>query len=221
MKRVFTVVGFLCAMLMAHGAFADNGAAVQSLSDQIVSVLGVALGAVLLSLINRGIAVFEKKTGVVVSENQRQQLNSAVEQAIHFAEEQTHKAVKNKLSATTLPPKIEMASQFVLDLADSMSLSDMTKEKAQKLIEARLGAGRNGKGTVLSLVPSRPQSSPSQSPSPSPESSPTSPPSVEIPSPESTPPEEPEAAEPTSAATQEESPESNSKSKIKNKNKSK
>jgi len=209
MRKFWSIVGLVMAMLISHSAYADSGA-VQSLSDQIVSILGVALGGVLLALINRAIAAFEKKTGLEISESQRQQLNSAVEQSIHFAEEQAHKATKNKLSSTTMPPKLDMAAEFVLDIANSMSLSDMTKEKARRLIEARLGAGRNGKGTLISLVPSLPQSSPSPSPS-----APTTSPSEEIPSPESVPPEEPEAPDAAPEASAEESTKSKSKNKKK------
>lgn len=166
MKKIISVSSFLVGMLISPFAYAE-GSAVQDLTDQLVNVVGVALGVFLLALANRAIAVLEKKTGIELSEKQRNQINAAVEQGISFAEEQAHKAVKSRLGSTTLPPKIDVATQFVLDLVNSTDLKSLTKEQAQKLIEARLGFTRNGKAQVISLVPSLPQSSVSSGGAPS------------------------------------------------------
>lgn len=172
MKRILLVLGFICGLIIYQRAYADGGAT-QELSDQLVNILGVALGGVFLTLINRAIDAFENRTGVEVKAQQRQFVNSIVDMGISFAEEQTHKAIKNKIAKSSLPAKLDVATGFILDIIKNSSAADLTKEQVQMMIEARLGTIRNGKAHVLSLLPSLPSSSPSGS------STPTSSPSGE------------------------------------------
>lgn len=167
MKRFLVMLGFICALVIYESAYA-NDSAVQSVSDQLVNILGIALGGFLLSLLDRGIKVFEQNTGVKVSESQRQNLASFLDLGIHFADEQVHKAVKQKLSTTKIPPKIELAAQFILDLSNKTSLGDLTKAQVQNLIEARLGATRNGKALSASSAPIEIQGMPASAPTSSP-----------------------------------------------------
>lgn len=110
--------------------------------DQLVIPLALLiLTPVLSALANRLIATIQEKTKVELSKQQAEALDQMLYEAIHFAEEQAHKAVKGKIGALDGSTKMEQAVLYMKTKGKVLQLDDVADAKSEELaslIEAKL-----------------------------------------------------------------------------------
>jgi len=144
------VLALLTFLLLAGTALAQQATgtatapspAAAKLIDMAIYVLGGVISVILTWLAHRLVAVLEKKMGLKVDAEQQAKLDKLIEDAIAFAEEQAHKAVKKNETALKMSDKMEHAAGFAVDMADSYGIDDLAREKAMKLVEAKLNKTR-------------------------------------------------------------------------------
>jgi len=103
----------------------------------LIPLLVTLVLPVLLILLKRGVDLFEKKTKVTISQDNRAQLDELVVKAIYYVEEQARKAVKDGQEPTDGPTKLELAIDFIKSAA-AVAGVDLTGADLVKLIEAKL-----------------------------------------------------------------------------------
>jgi hypothetical protein len=137
---------FLC--LAPAFVYADDGGASApgSTVALILRFLEIAvfpaIGMFLYAVAKRGIEVFEAKTGYDISAQQERLLYSALDKGIAYAEEQARKSFTEAGKKMTGLQKLDTASRFVMEMADTYGLDDLAEEKVRKLLEAQLNNSR-------------------------------------------------------------------------------
>jgi uncharacterized protein YfeS len=115
---------------------------VLTLLDKALIPLIVTLALpLLLLLVKRGVDLFEKKTNIEVSAGNRALIDSLVEKAVLYVDEQARKAVKNGQDPADGPSKLAQAIDFIKAGAAVAGI-DITGEDLAKLIEAKLSGTR-------------------------------------------------------------------------------
>lgn len=133
--------GFLLLLLMCSVAFADNGP-VMTVFDDVVHLAAYTLALTLAALLTMAVNKIRQKWHVEVPGAWIDSVNKLIDQAIHYAEEQAHKAANE--SEVSSNEKLNMAAKFLLTIAgDDKRLVAMGEEKIKQLIEARLGQTRS------------------------------------------------------------------------------
>jgi hypothetical protein len=138
----FLLAGTALAQQAATGTPATPSPAMARVIDMAIYILGGAIGVVLTWLAHRLVALLEKKIGLKLGAEKEAKLDKLIKDAIAFGEEQAHKAVKKNETALKMSDKMEAAAGFAVDLADKYGVDEIAREKATKLIEAKLNKGR-------------------------------------------------------------------------------
>lgn len=139
-KSLMILVG-LAVLLVASPAFAASTATAR-LGGMALDILFPVAGVFLLWLARKLVKVFEAKTGIDVPEKIEAQVDSWVEQGIALAEEKSRKVVVAGGEKLKGPEKLELAANFVLDLADQYKLKDKVAASVKDKVEAKLGINR-------------------------------------------------------------------------------
>jgi len=113
------------------------------LIDMLIDILSVVLMILVPYFVHRGLAYFEKKTGLELSPYMKDKIDGLLDDGIAYAEEQGRKAVKNKTKKLTMSEKLEHGANYVLDLADAVDAKGWTTEKVKKMLEGRLNQTRD------------------------------------------------------------------------------
>jgi len=99
---------------------------------------------------HRLIRLFETKTKIDVPQKQEDQIDAWIDRAILLAAEKARQKIHAKTEALKGPEKLEIAADFVYDLAQSRGWISWTKDLLKQKIEASLGIKRaNGGVPVL------------------------------------------------------------------------
>jgi hypothetical protein len=154
MKRVIPLLaGLIVLSVMIPLAWAQGDTAstddpniVTRITELAFQILTVVLPIVAVWLTHRGIAIFEKKTGVSVPAAVETKIDDWAEEGIHLAAEKALKAVKAQAEKLTGPKKLEEATNYVWDLAQSQGWIEWTRDMIEAKIEARLGLHRANGG---------------------------------------------------------------------------
>lgn len=142
-KKIAGILTFLCLMLLASIAFAADGPSVVSrLVDSALEILAPVVALFAMWAAHKLIKVFESKTSIDVPAKTEEMIDEWLLKAVAYAEEKGRTAVKTQLEPIKGPEKLEMAVNFVLDLAEKYNLKGLTKEKVTKMVEAKLGLTR-------------------------------------------------------------------------------
>ena len=129
---------------------------------RLINMLINVLAAILLILApyfaHRIIALFEKKSGITLAPQTKAKIDALLDQGINYADEQAHKAIKNKEKALTMPEKLEHAAGYVMDLADKAQVEQWTVAKVKKMLESRIQVTRvtNGVTPTTTTTPATP-----------------------------------------------------------------
>jgi hypothetical protein len=145
MSRISAFVVFVVCAFWSTIAWAQEVVAAPAatrLLDSIVEVLAYALGAAASVMVLRLIHAFEKKTKIDVPAAWEAELQKLIPIATAYVEEQGHKIAKKGGEKLKMGESLELAADFVLDLAETKQVKQMGKEKLGKLIEAYLGETR-------------------------------------------------------------------------------
>lgn len=110
------------------------------LDKAVIPLLVLFLTPVLSALANRAIAAIQEKTKIELSKQQVETLDQMLHEAIHFAEEQAYKAIRDKteMNGST---KMEKAIHYLHTKGKLLQLEDIGEAKADdlaELIEAKL-----------------------------------------------------------------------------------
>lgn len=110
------------------------------LDRAIIPIVVLFLTPVISALANRLIVAIQEKTKVEITKQQREALEEILQEAIQFAEEQAHKAIKNKnvMDGST---KMEKAIGYIQTKGKLLNLDDIGEAKAGELadlLEAKL-----------------------------------------------------------------------------------
>jgi len=148
------VLTFLLCILTASVVWAQGDSAAPAADPNIATRISELAFQVLTPIItafamwatHRLIAVFEKKTKIDIPAAQEEMIDKWIEQAIHYATEQSYKKVAGKAAKLTGPEKLEQAVGFVLAFAQAQGWVQWTKDKLANKIEARLGVHRANGG---------------------------------------------------------------------------
>jgi len=110
------------------------------LDKAIIPLLVLFLAPVFSALANRAISAIQEKTKIELSKQQVETLDQMLQEAIHFAEEQAHKAIQDKtgMNGST---KMEKAIHYLHTKGRLLQLEDIGAAKADELaelIEAKL-----------------------------------------------------------------------------------
>jgi hypothetical protein len=157
MKRIIPLlVGLIVLLVMipiawAQGAQGSTAAAddpniITRVTELTFQILTVILPIIAVWLTHRGLAIFEKKTGMDVPAAMESKIDDWVEEGIHLAAEKALKAVKSNTKKWTGPEKLEEAANYVWDLAQSQGWIEWTRDMIEAKIEARLGLHRANGG---------------------------------------------------------------------------
>ena len=142
---VFLVLASI-AMAQGSSAPAEDVNALTRVTDLVFQILMVVLPVVAMWLTHRGIAVFEKKTGIDVPDAIEAKIDEWAEQGFHLAAEKSYKKVKAKTAKLSGPEKLEEAADFVFALANARGYVDWSKDKIKAKVEALLGMHRSNGG---------------------------------------------------------------------------
>jgi hypothetical protein len=116
--------------------------AVSQLSVMVLQALLPVVALLAMWGARKLISAFEAKSKIDVSQKTEAQIEEWIMQAIALAEEKTRKSTKTALGTITGPEKLEIASQYVLDLIKKYELDKKVgawgRDKVKDLVEARL-----------------------------------------------------------------------------------
>lgn len=151
MKRIIPLfAGLLVLLILAPLAWAQNESsssnAVTNFTELAFQILTVVLPIIAVWLTHRGLAVFEKKSGINVPDSIESRIDGWIEEGIHLAAEKARQKIRAKTAELTGPEKLEEAAQYVFDLAQSRGWIEWTKVKIKNKIEAHLGIHRANGG---------------------------------------------------------------------------
>jgi hypothetical protein len=128
--------------------------------DQLVIPLALlVLTPVLTALANRAIAALQEKTKIDLSKQQEEALERMLHEAIHFAEEQAHKAIKGETGDLNGSSKMEKAVSYIKTKGKVLQLDDIADAKSEELaalIEAKIFHKRVDPGSLVKPTPSAP-----------------------------------------------------------------
>lgn len=149
MRKLLPVLAGLLTLLVYATAWAQDTAtaepnAVTRITELIFEILMVVLPLVATWLVHRGIKVFETKTKVDVPDAIEIKIDEWVERGIHLAAEKSYQKVKEKTAKLSGPEKLEVAADFVFDMAQSRGWIDWSKDKIKAKVEAAIGQRRAG-----------------------------------------------------------------------------
>jgi hypothetical protein len=139
MRLILFLVIFLTGAVAYAEGDSEKAAAGASALDYTVSTLGALLGTALIVLLRKGIQVVERRYDIDVPERLELRLEMLADRAIAYAEEQAHKAIKEKIADGGKIDKLGIASGFFLDLLDDAGIRGWAIARAKRFIEARLG----------------------------------------------------------------------------------
>lgn len=149
MKKLGFVILFvlLFMFLLVSVAFAqETPNAATRTGEFVIYVLGGVASVFGGWLLHRLIAVFEKKTGIEISDANEAKLDALLDRGLDYGEEQGSKLWKRVGKKLTMPEKLEKGSGYVLDRLDAAHAKEWTRAKIESELEARLYAREAAKG---------------------------------------------------------------------------
>lgn len=144
-KKILGLLIGLGVFLVAMPAFAATattavvGTAMGRVLDfafQLLLALGVPFAY---WIIHRITGAVETKLGFTIPAPLTEELDSLLGKGIAYAEQKAAVVVKAGGDKLKGPAKLEIAANFVLDLAEQYKLPEMAKDKVEKLLESKLG----------------------------------------------------------------------------------
>lgn len=112
-------------------------------AEQFLPVVAVILAGVLSALAGVVLVKLRAWAGVKISQAQEDALTDAVLDAIDFAEEQAHKALKAADPTPDSESKLEQAVSHLRLEIERRGLPEMARDELVRAIEARIGGGRS------------------------------------------------------------------------------
>lgn len=152
-------LGFLILLLLwvvhplavhAQGAGSGSGVVVvdtpsSPFGELLLTVMKIvfsALGIVATWLTTKAITYFQNKTKIDIPAATEQMLFAWADQSVGLAAEKAHQILQKTGTALSGEEKLNIASQFVLDLAKKHNLEGVLEDKVKNYIEAKLGIKR-------------------------------------------------------------------------------
>lgn len=123
--------------------------------DLLMLVLKLALVAVSVLgsfLIGKGITYFEKKTNIDLPRATEDMIFGWADQAIGLATEKAHQVLQNEGKILGGNEKMNIALQFVLDIATKYNLEGLVADKLRNYIDSKLGSKRLDKAITASPI---------------------------------------------------------------------
>lgn len=160
MRKLLLFVTLGCLMLLPSLAFASGGVLPSTEGNPLTNLIKVTIGAGLSWLFGEVVGwVRQRKAGAaVLKQLDVHQLEQMIaDEAIDYAEEQAHKAVKRAKEILTPLEKAAAARGYAEELAKARKLAKDSIGRVTKIIEARLNAKRREPetGAMLRLARSR------------------------------------------------------------------
>lgn len=116
-----------------------DASALSKLVEMAVQVGMPVLSLFAAWLAHRLVKAFEDKTKIQLPAQTQAMIDDWVHKGVMYAEQKAQAAIDGKLAAIKGPDKLEMAANFVLDLASQHGYDALARDKVEKLIESKLG----------------------------------------------------------------------------------
>lgn len=117
---------------------ASDGGMFWQVTDGVLRIVGPALAIVLTALAALLVRTFQQKTHATVTDRQMAMIDTWVDEAVRWVEEQVHKRAKAGAGKPGPESKLEMGVRYVLDLVEAAGIPGWTAQKVQQKIEAAL-----------------------------------------------------------------------------------
>jgi len=141
------IVFLACTISWAQGETSPAGeTALTQLTKLVFEVLTVVLPIVATWLAHRVIGVFENKAQIQVPDAMEAKISTWIEQGIILAAEKSYQKVKDKTDKLKGSEKLELAADFVFDMAQAQGWTQWTKDRIKAKIESAVGAHRANGG---------------------------------------------------------------------------
>lgn len=131
---------------IAHAQGTDisdaTGSPVGDLLMMLMKVVFSVLGLVATYLTTMAINYFQKKTKIEIPASTEKMLFDWADQAVGLATEKAHQVLQQTGKSLNGPDKLNIAVQFVLDLAKKHNIDAIAEEQLKDYINAKLGAKR-------------------------------------------------------------------------------
>lgn len=108
----------------------------------LIEVLGAGMVLVIGFLFAKLLRAVERKTKITLPAAWEAELAKLIPKGVHYAEEQAHKLVKAKTGNLAPNEKMEVAMNFVIDMAEQSKVKDLGKDKLKMLIESWLNENK-------------------------------------------------------------------------------
>lgn len=107
----------------------------------VIPILALVLTPIITSLVNRLLMMLQKKWDIELSQKQLDQIDQIVREALAYAEEQAHKAVKGDKSSMSGSEKLTIAIDYIQKKSRALNLHSLASEKSEMIaamLEAKL-----------------------------------------------------------------------------------
>lgn len=114
-------------------------------SEGVIPLVVLVLAPILARLAMRALEKFQEWSDIRITEKQERRIRDLVEDAIHYAEEQSRKAIRGEGTALSGPEKLETAIDHFSRRARKEGLDDIVRESSDEIgerIEAALSRKR-------------------------------------------------------------------------------
>lgn len=150
----FVILSLICVypvIAFAQGSpILPTGSAGGDILMTIVEIALTGLSLVGIALLVRIIGYFEKKTKIDIPAATEKMLFDWADQAIGLAHEKAHQVLQDQGKVLGGNEKLNVALQFILDIANKYNLADVAKDKLEDYINAKLGSRRMDDTGLLS-----------------------------------------------------------------------